>query len=87
MSPRPSLLLLDTLMELGTRDTVKGKFAQLSSGWNCSLIKKTCSHSYHSSEELEYTSGQDSALVLSAKEKGDGQNSVSGWSTCAVLWQ
>lgn len=40
MSPRPSLLLLDTLMELGTRDSVKGKFAPLSSGWNCSLIKK-----------------------------------------------
>lgn len=65
MSPRPSLLLLDTLMELGTRDSVKGKFVPLSSGWNCSLIKKkkTCSHSYHSSEELKYTSGQDSLSI------------------------
>lgn len=34
-----TVLLPDTLMELGTRDGVKWKFVQLSSGWTHSLIK------------------------------------------------
>ena len=51
-SAQGSFLLQTLLKELGIQKGAKGKFAQLSPGWTCSLVKNVHTH-YHTLEELK----------------------------------